>query len=95
MLLLCDLGHGAPPGSLSYPPPALAAPRPELELDYRGGGGPEALRGAEDALDTLLEDEDMGSGRSPPASPRDFPRMQDIPEEVESGQELRDGDGDS
>ncbi|XP_065713897.1 rho guanine nucleotide exchange factor 2 isoform X2 [Patagioenas fasciata] len=90
-----QLGHGAPPGSLSYPPPALAAPRPELELDYRGGGGPEALRGAEDALDTLLEDEDMGSGRSPPASPRDFPRMQDIPEEVESGQELRDGDGDS
>lgn len=65
---LPQLSHGAPPGSLSYPPPAFAAPR--QELDYRGGGDPGSLRGAEDALDALLEDEDLGSGRSPPASPR-------------------------
>ncbi|XP_065509657.1 rho guanine nucleotide exchange factor 2 isoform X2 [Caloenas nicobarica] len=64
-----QLSHGAPPGGLSYPPPAFAAaPRPEL--DYRGGGDPDTLRGGEGALDTLLEDEDLGRGRSPPASPR-------------------------
>ncbi|XP_062453757.1 rho guanine nucleotide exchange factor 2 isoform X1 [Rhea pennata] len=63
---------------------------PRAELDYRGDG--ERLRDGEDALDALLEGEGL---HSPPASPRDFLRMQDIPEEVESSQELKEGDGGS
>ncbi|XP_068270466.1 rho guanine nucleotide exchange factor 2 isoform X2 [Nyctibius grandis] len=88
-----QLAHGPPPGGLSYHHPAFA-PCPRQELDYRGGDAEGLREGDEDPLDALLEDEEaLGSRRSPPASPRDFPRMQDIPEEVESGQELREGDG--
>ncbi|XP_075301212.1 rho guanine nucleotide exchange factor 2 isoform X2 [Opisthocomus hoazin] len=83
-----QLSHGPHPGSLSYHHPAFApCPRDELE--------PDRLREGEEPLGPLLEDEGRGSRRSPPASPRDFLRMQDIPEEVESGQELKEGDGGS
>ncbi|KAM9625745.1 rho guanine nucleotide exchange factor 2 isoform 2-T2 [Morphnus guianensis] len=88
-----QLSHGPHPTSLSYHHPAFA-PCPREELDYRGGD-PDRLREGEDALDALLEDEGLGSRHSPPASPRDFLRMQDIPEEVESSQELKEGDGGS
>ncbi|XP_074709039.1 rho guanine nucleotide exchange factor 2 isoform X1 [Strix uralensis] len=90
-----QLSHGPHPASLSYHHPAFA-PCPRQELDYRGGGDPDRLREeGDDALDALLEDEALGSRHSPPASPRDFLRMQDIPEEVESSQELKEGDGGS
>ncbi|XP_032060556.1 rho guanine nucleotide exchange factor 2 isoform X2 [Aythya fuligula] len=81
---------------LSFTPPQhhhAFATCPRDELDYRGE--PPRLREGEDALEALLEDEGLGSRRSPPASPRDFLRMQDIPEEVESSQELKEGDGGS
>ncbi|NXI40388.1 ARHG2 factor, partial [Galbula dea] len=79
-----QLSHGPLPPSLSYHHPAFS-PGPRDEPDYRGGVDPDRLRGGdEDTLDTLLEDEALRSRRSPPASPRDFLRMQDIPEEVES-----------
>ncbi|XP_074785272.1 rho guanine nucleotide exchange factor 2 isoform X3 [Athene noctua] len=90
-----QLSHSPHPASLSYHHPAFA-PCPRQELDYRGGGDPDRLREeGDDALDALLEDEALGSRHSPPASPRDFLRMQDIPEEVESSQELKEGDGGS
>ncbi|XP_061872116.1 rho guanine nucleotide exchange factor 2 isoform X2 [Colius striatus] len=90
-----QLSHSPHSGSFSYPHPAFA-PCPRDEADYRGGGvDPDRLRDPEDGLDTLLEDEGLGSRCSPPASPRDFLRMQDIPEEVESSQELKESDGDS
>ncbi|XP_050186330.1 rho guanine nucleotide exchange factor 2 isoform X2 [Myiozetetes cayanensis] len=82
-----------PPISVSLHPPAFPGPRNELEFR---GGDPDRLREGEDTLDTLLEDEGgLGTRHSPPASPRDFLRMQDIPEEVENSQELKEGDGDS
>ncbi|XP_029141793.1 rho guanine nucleotide exchange factor 2-like, partial [Protobothrops mucrosquamatus] len=49
---------------------------------------------AEEHLQVLMEEEGLGNSRSPPSSPRDFQRMQDIPEEVESIQESNAGDGD-
>ncbi|KAL7978332.1 hypothetical protein Chor_014871 [Crotalus horridus] len=49
---------------------------------------------AEEHLQLLMEEEGLGNSRSPPSSPRDFQRMQDIPEEVESLQESNAGDGD-
>ncbi|XP_060538541.1 rho guanine nucleotide exchange factor 2 isoform X3 [Pantherophis guttatus] len=49
---------------------------------------------AEEHLQVLMEEEGLGNSRSPPSSPRDFLRMQDIPEEVESIQEPNAGDGD-
>ncbi|XP_074020547.1 rho guanine nucleotide exchange factor 2 isoform X1 [Numenius arquata] len=88
-----QLSHSPHPASLSFHHPAFA-PCPREELDYRGGD-PDRLRDGEDTLDVLLEDEDLGSRHSPPASPRDFLRMQDIPEEVENSQELKEGDGGS
>ncbi|KAM4880646.1 rho guanine nucleotide exchange factor 2 isoform 2-T2 [Sylvia borin] len=88
-----QLIHGSsPPAGLLLPP---AFPSPRDELEFRGAD-PERLREGEDTLDVLLEDEGgLGSRHSPPASPRDFLRMQDIPEEVENSQELKEGDGDS
>ncbi|XP_053906813.1 rho guanine nucleotide exchange factor 2 isoform X2 [Cuculus canorus] len=84
-----------PPQQLSLsPPPTPFAPGPREDLDF-GGADAERLREGEDTLDALLEDEDLGSGRSPPASPRDFPRMQDIPEEAENSQERDGGCSDS
>ncbi|XP_053857210.1 rho guanine nucleotide exchange factor 2 isoform X2 [Vidua macroura] len=88
-----QLSHGSPPPGLPYHPPAFPSPRDELEFR---GTDPERLQEGEDSLDVLLEDEGgLGSRHSPPASPRDFLRMQDIPEEVENSQELKEGDGDS
>ncbi|XP_058015825.1 rho guanine nucleotide exchange factor 2 isoform X2 [Ahaetulla prasina] len=49
---------------------------------------------AEEQLQVLMEEEGLGNSRSPPSSPRDFLRMQDIPEEVESIHEANAGDGD-
>nr|XP_041577012.1 rho guanine nucleotide exchange factor 2 isoform X2 [Taeniopygia guttata] len=85
-----QLIHGSPPAHS----PAAPGPRDELEFP---GTDPERLRqGGEDSLDVLLEGEGgLGSRHSPPASPRDFLRMQDIPEEAENSQELKEGDGDS
>ncbi|NXR76451.1 ARHG2 factor, partial [Pycnonotus jocosus] len=72
----------SPPAGASFHPPAFPSPRDELEFR---GADPERLREGEDTLDVLLEDEGgLGSRHSPPASPRDFLRMQDIPEEVEN-----------
>ncbi|XP_063173149.1 rho guanine nucleotide exchange factor 2 isoform X1 [Candoia aspera] len=48
---------------------------------------------ADEHLQVLLEEEGLGTSQSPPSSPRDFQRMQDIPEEVESIQESSAGDG--
>ncbi|XP_041876882.1 rho guanine nucleotide exchange factor 2 isoform X2 [Corvus kubaryi] len=88
-----QLSHASPPAGLPFHPPAFPSPRDELEFR---GADPERLREGEDTLDVLLEDEGgLGSRHSPPASPRDFLRMQDIPEEVENSQELKEGDGDS
>ncbi|XP_065516043.1 rho guanine nucleotide exchange factor 2 isoform X1 [Lathamus discolor] len=79
---------------LSFHSPTFA-PCPREDLEYGVGVDPDRLRDGNDVLDELLEDEALGSRRSPPTSPRDFLRMQDIPEEVESSQELKDGDGGS
>ncbi|XP_061220337.1 rho guanine nucleotide exchange factor 2 isoform X2 [Neopsephotus bourkii] len=79
---------------LSFHSPPFA-PCPREDLEYGLGVDPDRLRDGNDGLDVLLEDEALGSRRSPPTSPRDFLRMQDIPEEVESSQELKDGDGGS
>ncbi|XP_070622763.1 rho guanine nucleotide exchange factor 2 isoform X2 [Erythrolamprus reginae] len=49
---------------------------------------------AEEHLQVLMEEEGLANSRSPPNSPRDFLRMQDIPEEVESIQEPNTGDRD-
>ncbi|XP_062367279.1 rho guanine nucleotide exchange factor 2 isoform X2 [Cinclus cinclus] len=88
-----QLSHASPPAGLPYHPPAFPSPREELEFR---GADPERLREGEDTLDVLLEDEGgLGVRHSPPASPRDFLRMQDIPEEAENSQELKEGDGDS
>ncbi|XP_063277122.1 LOW QUALITY PROTEIN: rho guanine nucleotide exchange factor 2 [Prinia subflava] len=87
-----QLGHSSPPAGLLHAP---AFPGPRDELEFRGAD-PERLREGEDTLDVLLENEGgLGSRHSPPASPRDFLRMQDIPEEAENSQELKEGDGDS
>ncbi|XP_068778370.1 rho guanine nucleotide exchange factor 2 isoform X3 [Struthio camelus] len=86
-----QMSHGGHHAGLSYHHAFGACPRDEP--DYRGDA--ERLREGEGALDALLEDEGMPGRHSPPASPRDFPRMQDIPEEVESSQELKEGDGGS
>ncbi|CAM9999318.1 unnamed protein product [Bubo scandiacus] len=85
-----------PPRQPELPPPRLR-PLPPPGAGLPGGGAdPDRLREeGDDALDALLEDEALGSRHSPPASPRDFLRMQDIPEEVESSQELKEGDGGS
>ncbi|RMB90709.1 hypothetical protein DUI87_32974 [Hirundo rustica rustica] len=85
---------------LSFNPPQVgsgspAFPGPRDELEFRGAD-PERLREGEDTLEVLLEEQGgLGSRHSPPASPRDYPRMQDIPEEAENSQELKEGDGDS
>ncbi|NXO03267.1 ARHG2 factor, partial [Rhinopomastus cyanomelas] len=79
-------GHGvvSPPPTLSFHHPAFS-PGPRDELDFRAGADPERLHeGDDDPLDSLLDDEGLGSRGSPPASPRNFLRMQDIPEEVEN-----------
>ncbi|XP_064354844.1 rho guanine nucleotide exchange factor 2 isoform X2 [Dromaius novaehollandiae] len=86
-----QMSHGGNHGGLSYHHAFGTCPR--AELDYRGDG--ERLREGEAALEALLEDEGLPGRHSPPASPRDFLRMQDIPEEVESSQELKEGDGGS
>ncbi|XP_067169419.1 rho guanine nucleotide exchange factor 2 isoform X2 [Apteryx mantelli] len=86
-----QMSHGSSPVGLPFHHAFGTCPRDEL--DYRGDG--ERLREGEDALDALLEDEGLPGRHSPPASPRDFLRMQDIPEEVESSQELKEGDGGS
>ncbi|XP_025929589.1 rho guanine nucleotide exchange factor 2 [Apteryx rowi] len=86
-----QMSHGSSPVGLPFHHAFGTCPRDEL--DYRGDG--ERLREGEDALDALLEDEGLPGRHSPPASPRDFLRMQDIPEEVESSQELKEGDGSS
>ncbi|KAM3657221.1 rho guanine nucleotide exchange factor 2 isoform 3-T3 [Ammospiza maritima maritima] len=88
-----QLSHASPPAAVPFHGPAFPGSRDELEFR---GTDPERLREGEDTLDVLLEDEGgLGSRHSPPASPRDFLRMQDIPEEVENSQELKEGDGDS
>ncbi|XP_041323354.1 rho guanine nucleotide exchange factor 2-like [Pyrgilauda ruficollis] len=87
------LSHASAPAVLPFHPPAFPGARDELEFRATD---PERLREGEDTLDVLLEDEGgLGGRHSPPASPRDFLRMQDIPEEVENSQELKEGDGDS
>ncbi|KAM8794308.1 rho guanine nucleotide exchange factor 2 [Eudromia elegans] len=83
-----QLGPGAAAG-LPFHPAFGSCPREPLE--YRAE--PERPRDGGDALDALLEDDALPGRHSPPASPRDFLRMQDIPEEVESSQELKEGDG--
>ncbi|XP_074385230.1 LOW QUALITY PROTEIN: rho guanine nucleotide exchange factor 2 [Zonotrichia albicollis] len=88
-----QLSHSSSPTAVPFHAPAFPGSRDELEFR---GTDPERLREGEDTLDVLLEDEGgLGSRHSPPASPRDFLRMQDIPEEVENSQELKEGDGDS
>ncbi|XP_059726920.1 rho guanine nucleotide exchange factor 2 [Haemorhous mexicanus] len=88
-----QLSHASPPAVVPFHAPAFPGSRDELEFRATD---PERLREGEDTLDVLLEDEGgLGSRHSPPASPRDFLRMQDIPEEVENSQELKEGDGDS
>nr|XP_014424472.1 rho guanine nucleotide exchange factor 2 [Pelodiscus sinensis] len=57
--------------------------------------GPERLQECDEDSEALSEDEDVACHHSPPSSPREFSRMQDIPEEVESSQELKDGEGGS
>ncbi|XP_067425514.1 rho guanine nucleotide exchange factor 2 isoform X2 [Emydura macquarii macquarii] len=57
--------------------------------------GPDRLPEGDEDLEALSEDEGVASRQSPPSSPRDFSRMQDIPEEAENSQELKDGEGGS
>ncbi|XP_034612305.1 rho guanine nucleotide exchange factor 2 isoform X2 [Trachemys scripta elegans] len=59
------------------------------------GDGPAQLQEGDEDFEALSEDEGVASHPSPPPSPRDFTRMQDIPEEVESSQEVKDGEGGS
>ncbi|XP_036253681.2 rho guanine nucleotide exchange factor 2 isoform X2 [Molothrus ater] len=89
-----QLSHASPPAVVPFHAPAFPGSSRD-ELEFRGTD-PERLREGEDTLDVLLEDEGgLGGRHSPPASPRDFLRMQDIPEEAENSQELKEGDGDS
>ncbi|XP_014460138.3 rho guanine nucleotide exchange factor 2 isoform X2 [Alligator mississippiensis] len=82
--------HVSDQGSLSPPfPRPFSSSRDEPTFL----APPARLQEGDDDLDPLSEDEASASHPSPPSSPRDFPRMQDIPEEVESSQELRDGEG--
>ncbi|KAH1180021.1 rho guanine nucleotide exchange factor 2 isoform X1 [Mauremys mutica] len=66
-----------------------------LPSDRALGDGPAQLQEGDEDSEALSEDEGVASHPSPPPSPRDFSRMQDIPEEVESGQEIKDGEGGS
>nr|XP_048684286.1 rho guanine nucleotide exchange factor 2 isoform X2 [Caretta caretta] len=66
-----------------------------LPSDHPLGDGPAQLQEGDEDLEALSEDEGTASHPSPPPSPRDFSRMQDIPEEVESSQEIKDGEGSS
>ncbi|XP_074794395.1 rho guanine nucleotide exchange factor 2 isoform X3 [Natator depressus] len=66
-----------------------------LPSDHPLGDGPAQLQEGDEDLEALSEDEGTASHPSPPPSPRDFSRMQDIPEEVESSQEIKDGEGGS
>uniref|UniRef100_A0A8V5GPS6 Uncharacterized protein n=1 Tax=Melopsittacus undulatus TaxID=13146 RepID=A0A8V5GPS6_MELUD len=54
---------------LSFHPPPFA-PCPREDLEYGMGVDPDRLRDTSDVLDVLLEDEALGSRRSPPTSPR-------------------------
>uniref|UniRef100_A0A8D0C4E5 Rho guanine nucleotide exchange factor 2 n=1 Tax=Salvator merianae TaxID=96440 RepID=A0A8D0C4E5_SALMN len=56
-------------------------------------GGPGQLPDVDPNLEALSDEEALLHPQSPPSSPRDFQRMQDIPEEVESIQEPNAGDG--
>ncbi|KAG6929267.1 Rho/Rac guanine nucleotide exchange factor 2, partial [Chelydra serpentina] len=60
-----------------------------------GCDSPAQLQEGDEDLEALSEDEGVAGHPSPPPSPRDFSRMQDIPEEVESSQEIKDGEGGS
>ncbi|KAM9368341.1 LOW QUALITY PROTEIN: rho guanine nucleotide exchange factor 2 [Phaethornis superciliosus] len=82
-----QLSHSPPsPGLPFHAPPFSPCSHPELEFGG-GGGGPQPLPEEEE----LLEDEEaLGGPHSPPHSPREFLRMQDIPEEVENSQELKE-----
>uniref|UniRef100_A0A8C3SVP2 Rho guanine nucleotide exchange factor 2 n=1 Tax=Chelydra serpentina TaxID=8475 RepID=A0A8C3SVP2_CHESE len=60
-----------------------------------GCDGPAQPQEGDEDLEALSEDEGVAGHPSPPPSPRDFSRMQDIPEEVESSQEIKDGEGGS
>ncbi|XP_074836908.1 rho guanine nucleotide exchange factor 2 isoform X2 [Carettochelys insculpta] len=57
--------------------------------------GPHQLQEGNQDLEALSEEDDVASHQSPPPSPRDFSRMQDIPEEVENSHEIKDGEGGS
>ncbi|KAM3824607.1 rho guanine nucleotide exchange factor 2 isoform 2-T2 [Vipera latastei] len=89
------------------PPPPNRAGEPlspgchSLHRTFSGGQRDEAAfpgrlqEETEEHLQVLMEEGGLGNSHSPPSSPRDFPRMQDIPEEVESIQESNaGGDGD-
>ncbi|XP_040394796.1 rho guanine nucleotide exchange factor 2 isoform X1 [Cygnus olor] len=65
------LSHGSSPPGLSFQHHHAFATCPRDELDYRGE--PPRLREGEDALEALLEDEGLGSRRSPPRQPPRFP----------------------
>lgn len=60
------------------------------DLGYHGLPG--RLQEGDPDLDTLSEEEGVVSQQSPPSSPRDFQRMQDIPEEIESSQDPNAGE---
>ncbi|XP_044305277.1 rho guanine nucleotide exchange factor 2 isoform X2 [Varanus komodoensis] len=61
------------------------------EVAYHGLAG--HLQEGDADLEALSGDGGVLNPQSPPSSPRDFQRMQDIPEEVESIQEPNVGDG--
>ncbi|XP_061462822.1 rho guanine nucleotide exchange factor 2 isoform X2 [Rhineura floridana] len=63
------------------------------EVAYHGVPG--RLQESERDLDMLSGEEGLVNQQSPPSSPRDFQRMQDIPEEAENIQELNIGDSGS
>nr|XP_028564799.1 rho guanine nucleotide exchange factor 2 isoform X2 [Podarcis muralis] len=80
------------PGSHSFHQTFVGCQRDDMAYH----GAPGRLQEGDHDLEVLPEE---GGGvahpHSPPSSPRDFQRMQDIPEEAENTQELNVGDGGS
>ncbi|XP_063002175.1 rho guanine nucleotide exchange factor 2 [Elgaria multicarinata webbii] len=85
---LSRAGEPLSPGSHSLHRTFASCQRDEVAYH----GVPGRLQESEQELEVLSEEEGMLNPQSPPPSPRDFQRMQDIPEEVESIQELNVGD---
>ncbi|XP_030042925.1 rho guanine nucleotide exchange factor 2 isoform X1 [Microcaecilia unicolor] len=84
---------------LSFTPPQVSQDLPAAAFTLRVDDGSEdelsdltELERLQEGANPEAQSEENGGQQSSPSSPRDFQRMQDIPEESETSQELRDID---